>query len=179
MPKTSKNKKQYFQHDLYAYEDKKIKKLVAKMGDEGYGLFWRIVEFMHREEIKTGEEYLISGVEKENNVKSILNDFELFRIEKNYYISDRIVRNLNTMEEKQSAKREAAQIRWILSKYCSVYNAVFDTELILTGSEKNKLIDLNKNIPDLQNKLTDIFYSFRLLTESNILNTFFFRAYNY
>lgn len=151
----------YFQHDFFAYEDKKIKKLTAKLGDEGYGLFWRTVEFLHREELAVGEEYLIAGCEKEEKVKSILNDFGLFRIDNDCYISDRIIRNITLIEEKKAAKKDAAQSRWIISSYCSKYKEIFDNELTLSQKEKAKIVELSKIIPNLKEKFEGIFYTIK------------------
>ena len=67
MTKVSKLKNPWFQHDLFPLGDKKIIKLIDIMGNEGYGLFWRIVEFMHKNELNAGEENLIAG--KENAAK--------------------------------------------------------------------------------------------------------------
>ena len=163
MPKTSDCEIPYFQHDFFAYEDKKIKKLTAKWGDEGYGLFWRIVEFLHREELQIGEEYLIAGGEKEEKVKSILKDFGLFRIDNGYYVSDRIIRNIELIEEKKAAKKDAAQTRWIISAYCKQYKEIFGDELTLSQREKSKIIELSKSIPDLKDKFANIFYTAKCL----------------
>lgn len=151
----------YFQHDFFAYEDKKIKKLTAKLGDEGYGLFWRTVEFLHREELAVGEEYLIAGCEKEEKIKSILNDFGLFRIENNFYVSDRIIRNIELIEEKKAAKKDAAQSRWIISAYCNKYKEIFGSELTLSQREKAKIAELSKTIPNLKEKFEGIFYTIK------------------
>ena len=50
MPKICDFEKPYFQHDFFAMSDKKIRKLIFELGYEGYGIFWAVVEFMHREE---------------------------------------------------------------------------------------------------------------------------------
>lgn len=161
MPKTSSLESPYFQHDFYSREDKKIKRLIFKLGFEGYGLFWAIVEFLHREELKVGEEYLIGG--DEDKIKAVLNDFELFRVENGYYISDRIIRNLDAIENKQTEKKKAAQARWLLSAYCKQYKDVFGVSLTLTGKEKNKIIELSKSVENLKDKLTDVFFTAKSL----------------
>ena len=94
MAKVSEITAPYFSHDMYPQKDKSIVMLMDEFGYEGYGLYWRIVEFMHQNELCVGEERLIAGKDYVEKVKSILNNFDLFRIEDNRYISDRILRNL-------------------------------------------------------------------------------------
>ena len=91
MAKVSEIIEPYFSHDISSRQDRNIILLLDEMGYEGYGLWWAVVEFMHRNQLKVGEERLIAGKDNAEKVKRILNDFDLFRIEDDEYVSDRIL----------------------------------------------------------------------------------------
>lgn len=158
MPKICDFEKPYFQHDFFAMSDKKIRKLIFELGYEGYGIFWAVVEFMHREELKVGEEYLV-GCPDTDKVVKILNDFDLFKVENGYYVSDRIIRNLEKIEIKKNEKQKAAQSRWAISAYCKAYKDVFGVELTLSAREKKKVIELSSTVSDFNDRLSDVFYT--------------------
>ena len=61
MPKELEIIQPFFPHDYNAQGDKQISILIEDMGYEGYGLYWAIVEFMHRNDLEVGEERLIAG----------------------------------------------------------------------------------------------------------------------
>ncbi len=157
----------FFSHDYTPLEDKNLLKLFITMGAEGYGIYWLIVEFMHQNTFIVGEEELLAfkfrvDVEK---IKSVMNNFQLFRIEEretdSVYISDRILRNLNYVEQKNEDKKQAANVRWLLSAFNKAYIEFFEEEPILQPSEIECLKKYNEKIPDLKNKLRDIIYTLK------------------
>ena len=38
----------YFPHDYNAASDEKIEELLFKLGNEGYGIYWRIIEMLYQ-----------------------------------------------------------------------------------------------------------------------------------
>ena len=157
----------FFSHDYTPLEDKNLLKLFITMGAEGYGIYWLIVEFMHQNTFIVGEEELLAfkfrvDVEK---IKSVMNNFQLFRIEEretdSVYISDRILRNLNYVEQKNEDKKQAANVRWLLSAFNKANIEFFEEEPILQPSEIECLKKYNEKIPDLKNKLRDIIYTLK------------------
>lgn len=169
MPKVSEITKPYFSHDYSPLEDKNMLKLFITMGAEGYGIYWLIVEFMHQNTFVVGEEELLAfkfRVETEK-IKRVMNDFQLFRIEKQgeqlIYISDRILRNLNYIEQKNEDKKQAANVRWLLSAFNKSYVEFFGEEPILQASEIESLKKYSEKIPDLKSKLRDIIYTLKNL----------------
>lgn len=157
----------FFSHDYTPLEDKNLLKLFITMGAEGYGIYWLVVEFMHQNTFVVGEEELLAfkfrvDVEK---IKRVMNDFQLFRIETretdSVYISDRILRNLNYVEQKNEDKKQAANVRWLLSAFNKAYVEFFEEEPILQPSEIESLKKYNEKIPDLKNKLRDILYTLK------------------
>jgi len=166
----------FFSHDYAPLEDKKLLKLFITLGAEGYGIFWLIVEFMHQNTFIVGEENLLAykfhtDVEI---IKRVMNDFQLFRIEqrddKNVYISDRILRNLNYVEQKNEDKKDAANVRWLLSAFNKAYVEFFDEEPILKSDEIEALKKYAKKIPDLKTKLRDILYTLKNLRFDTDIN---------
>lgn len=159
----------FFSHDYTPLEDKNLLKLFITMGAEGYGIYWLIVEFMHQNTFIVGEEELLAfkfrvDVEK---IKRVMNEFQLFRIEEretdSVYISDRILRNLNYVEQKNEDKKQAANVRWLLSSFNKAYVEFFGEEPILQPSEIESLKKYNEKIPDLKAKLRDIIYTLKNL----------------
>lgn len=159
----------YFSHDYSPLEDKNLLKMFISMGAEGYGIYWLIVEFMHQNTFVVGEENILAfklrvDVDK---VTRIMNDFDLFHIEEieneKVYISDRILRNLNYVEEKNEGRKQAANVRWLLSSFNKAYTEFFGEEPILEQSEIECLKKYNEKIPDLKSKLRDIIYTLKNL----------------
>lgn len=167
MAKVSEITAPYFSHDMYPQKDKSIVMLMDEFGYEGYGLYWRIVEFMHQNELCVGEERLIAGKDYVEKVKSILNDFELFRIEDNRYISDRILRNLAEQKEKMESKSKAAKARWGLSNLKKIYIEIFGKAPVLSDEEIETYLKLTDKIEDFKTKLPDILFTVKKLKFEN------------
>ena|GEM_PF-6048969 len=167
MAKVSEITAPYFSHDMYPQKDKSIVMLMDELGYEGYGLYWRIVEFMHQNELCVGEERLIAGKDYVEKVKSILNDFDLFRIEDNRYISDRILRNLAEQKEKMESKSKAAKARWGLSSLKKIYIEIFGKAPVLSDEEIETYLKLTDKIEDFKTKLPDILFTVKKLKFEN------------
>lgn len=167
MAKISEITAPYFSHDMYPQKDKSIVMLMDELGYEGYGLYWRIVEFMHQNELCVGEERLIAGKAYIEKVKSILNDFDLFRVEDNKYISDRILRNLAEQKEKMETKSKAAKARWGLSNLKKIYIEIFGKAPVLSDEEIEKYFKLADKVEDFKTKLPDILFTVKNLKFAN------------
>lgn len=158
MVKTSSIKEPYFSHDYSTRMKKEIKKLIRDMGFEGYGLYWSIVEFMFRNELKVGEEDLVlDSSEYTEKIKSILNDYDLFRIEENYYVSDRIIETIELQEEKTKKATDSASARWVISDFAKEYEKVFGIKPELSDDEIKVIKSMNKKIPEFKQKLPAVF----------------------
>ena len=114
-------KETYFQHDRYARQDAKIKGMLSHFRKESEEkakaavcVFWWIVEDMHTDDYPVNklevfaDDYRCSV----DFLKSILEDFELFHIENDCYVSNRVLRNLKEKEEKSEKARKSVQKRW-------------------------------------------------------------------
>ncbi len=167
MAKVSEIVEPYFSHDIASRQDRDIILLLDDMGYEGYGLFWAIVEFLHRNKLRVGEERLIAGKNFADKVAHILNDFELFRIENGEYISDRILRNINKQTEKSKKASAAIQARWALSALKSAHIEVFGQEPCLTDDEVKIFLKYADKFPNLKDRLCDILYTTQKLKFDN------------
>ena len=105
----------YFSHDYNSRSDEKIKKLIYKHGFEGYGLYWAIIEELYQNanamrleceriayELRTDEE----------RIASIINDFDLFVTDGEFFHSTSIEKRLKMRNEKSRKASESAKARW-------------------------------------------------------------------
>ena len=167
MAKVSEIIEPYFSHDISSRQDRNIILLLDEMGYEGYGLWWAVVEFMHRNQLNVGEERLIAGKENAEKVKKILNDFGLFRIENDEYVSDRILRNINKQKEKSKQASNAAKAKYNMAALKSAHVEVFGIEPVLNDDEVKVFLNYCNKVPDLKDKLCDVLYTVQKLKFQN------------
>lgn len=162
-------KETYFQHDRYARRDTKIKNLLVHFRRESETkaqaavcIYWWIVEDMHT------DDYPIDKLDAFADdyrcdvefLRSILEDFELFRIENGCYISDRVLRNIKEQEEKSEKARQSAKHRWknkgeqtpedanendIAEDIISMFNEEFKKELTVSKENRKKINQITKD----------------------------------
>jgi hypothetical protein len=105
----------YFSHDYNARTDIKIKRLIAKHGYEGYGLYWAIIEDLYQNANALPmdcESIAFDLRTNENIVNSIINDFDLFIINDGLFGSLSVQRRLIERDERSSKARDSAFKRW-------------------------------------------------------------------
>jgi uncharacterized protein YdaU (DUF1376 family) len=109
-------KKTYFNHDSNARNDYRIIKLRAKLGYEGYGIFWSLLEMLFIEENKICiEDYdaLAFGLQcNTNKLKQVIEDFDLFVIEDNCFYSKRLNNHIEEINNKSKKAKESINKRW-------------------------------------------------------------------
>ena len=111
----SKDNTFYFPHDYNTRNDIKIKKLLAKHGWIGYGLFWAIIEELYNNANALPTDYESISFDLRSEVtliKSIINDFDLFQIKNDFFGSLSIQRRLEDRNNKTTKARESAFKRW-------------------------------------------------------------------
>lgn len=167
----------WFEHDENASNDGKIlkmfrdfRKLVKTLDQRdledlavlgSYAIFWRIAEFMHGDLLAIDEADVIADDLRIDArfVEMILKDYELFREENGYYISDRVLKNLERRKEKSKKNSDAVNVRWLLYEFNLAYKEFFNEEPVLSSKEIENLKNYAKKIPDLKEKLRDIIYT--------------------
>ena len=105
----------YFSHDYNARNDIKIKKLIAKQGMTGYGIFWAIVEELYNNAnaLPTDYETLAFDIHADSEVvKSVVKDFGLFIFDGDTFGSLSVQRRLDERNEKSVKARKSANKRW-------------------------------------------------------------------
>ena len=185
MVKVSEITEPYFSHDISTRCDEKILKMLfafrksaKEMSREelesfvpmaAYGIFWAIVEYMHRNVLEIEDTEVLSDDLRvaEKFIKMILNEFGLFREEEGKYISDRILRNINKQEEKSNSRAKAAKAKWILSSLKSLCKEILNIDVVLDDSEKAKFLNYSERIENFKEKLPDILYTTKLLKFDN------------
>ncbi|MBN2786936.1 MAG: DUF4373 domain-containing protein [Paludibacteraceae bacterium] len=105
----------YFPHDYNPRSDDKIKPLIRKYGMTGYGAFWAIVEDLYNNANALRTDYEGIAFElrvEELMIKSIINDFDLFVIDGDYFGSISVERRLEERNKKSLKAKESAFKRW-------------------------------------------------------------------
>lgn len=105
----------YFSHDYNARNDSKVKKLLQKHGFLGYGIFWAIIEDLYNNENELQLDYEMLSYDLRTDIeviKSIINDFDLFIINGQYFGSKSIEKRLNERDKKSKTAKDNARKRW-------------------------------------------------------------------
>jgi len=105
----------YFQHDYNARTDMKIRKVIAKHGYLGYGIFWAIIEDLYNNAnaLPMDCDLIASDLKtKKNVIESIINDFDLFVINGENFSSKSVQQRLDDRAEKSFKAKESAKKRW-------------------------------------------------------------------
>ena len=185
MSKVSEMTRPYFSHDEDARGDDKILKLffsfrkrAKEMTREelevfvplgAYGIFWSVLEYMHRNSFKAEDIELLSDDLRipEKFVLNVLEDFELFEKEENCYISKRLIEDIEKAAEKSKKNTEAITKRWAMSNLKKYYEEIFGATPILEDSEINKFLDYYDKIDDFKKRLPDILFTLKELKFDN------------
>lgn len=106
----------YFQHDYNSRNDPKIVDLIDKMGPEGYGFYWILIEVLYEQggtvPMSAAMVYAKFYRMDQEKATSVINDFGLFDIEDQMIRSASIERRLAKTEEIAEKRRMAAANRW-------------------------------------------------------------------
>ncbi len=109
-------KKTYFNHDSTARNDYRIISMRAKLGYEGYGVFWALLELLFTEENKicmSQYDILAYGLQCDPNIlKQVIEDFDLFVIEDGCFYSKRLNNQIEEINNKSLKAKENASKRW-------------------------------------------------------------------
>lgn len=108
--------KEYFSHDYNARNDPKLLKLRQKMGWEGVGIYWAIIEMLNEQDgyLKLSECDCIAFALQAHieRITSIISDFELFKNDGEKFWSESVLKRISSRVEKSGKAANSAQIRW-------------------------------------------------------------------
>jgi hypothetical protein len=188
VPKVTEITRPYFSHDDDARGDDKIKRLffsfrkIAKelSQDElesfvsvgAYGIFWSILEYMHRNEFKSHDVELLADELRidEKFINIILKDFEFFEFEEDCYFSKRMIDDINKVSEKVEKKSDASNKRWGLSYLKKYYEEIFGKTPILGQEDITAYLNYYNTIPEFKEQLPDILFTLKSLKFDNLPN---------
>ena len=109
-------KKTYFNHDSNSRNDLRIIKLRAKLGYEGYGIFWSVLELLFTEENKLClDDYteIAFGLQCDpEKLKQVIEDFDLFVLDGGCFYSRRLHHHIEKINSKSEIAKENAKKRW-------------------------------------------------------------------
>lgn len=111
----------YFQHDYNPTSDPKVQALIGEHGAIGYGIYWRIVEMLHEDElhklqckmfiyIALAKQMLTSVEQVESIIKNCIDIYELFKSDNDFFWSERVMRNINKRTEISNKRSKAGKI---------------------------------------------------------------------
>jgi hypothetical protein len=105
----------YFSHDYNARNDEKIKRLIRKHGMGGYGIFWSIIEDLYNNAnaLRLDYEGIAYDLRSDTDVvTSVINDFDLFIFDNEFFGSNSVQERLNQRNTKSESARKSASYRW-------------------------------------------------------------------
>jgi hypothetical protein len=109
-------KKTFFNHDSSARTDLRIIKLRAKLGYEGYGVFWALLELLFTEENKLCiDDYteIAFGLQCDPDIlKQVITEFDLFQFEEGCFYSDRLLKHITEINNRSKKASNNAKKRW-------------------------------------------------------------------
>jgi hypothetical protein len=168
----------YFSHDYNAREDEKIKRLIFKHGWNGYGLYWAIIEMLY-----INEGHLTIECERiafdlrteESIIKSIINDFDLFKTKQNKFYSASVLSRLKIRKEKSNKAKKSAEARWGKGVQDdanalptdSDSNAIKESKVKEKKENNNKDISGDKSPPSTKKNIIERENEFRLKVVSD------------
>ena len=106
----------YFSHDSNARHDPKIIKLRMKLGWEGYGIYWGLIEILRDQKeymMRLDYESISFALHTDcEAIKSIINDFDLFKVNDEFFYSESLLERMKIKDAKSITGKKAANIRW-------------------------------------------------------------------
>jgi hypothetical protein len=152
-------KKTYFNHDSVARLDIRVIKLRAKLGYEGYGVFWAVLELLFTEENKLCiDDYdsLAFGLQCNSDVlKQVIEDFDLFVLEDGCFYSRRLNNHIEEINNKSNKAKENASKRWNNATAMQPHSdrnasKVNKSKVNKSKSIEERIIDFSKSIQSIE-----------------------------
>lgn len=156
--------KNYFSHDFGARNDKKLEKVRFKLGLEGVGLYWCIIECLYENagylSLEDDIDLLAYQLRVDKNlIVDLIENYDLFKKNKNKFYSQSVLNRLEEISNKSEQNRKNVLKRWgkIKEKQGNESNANViqekyenDTTVLETNyykkENKKKENKINKNI---------------------------------
>lgn len=106
----------YFSHDYGARNDPKLVKVLMRLGQEGKGVYWDIIEMLYEQDgylmLSDCDSYAFALRVDEDCIRSLINDFGLFENDGEKFWSKSVLSRLKKRDEKSNVAKENALKRW-------------------------------------------------------------------
>jgi len=113
----------YLKHDTNAAHDPKIEALIHHEGMAGYGRFWRLVEMLREQEkgkmrrdkwclSMLARNWKCSPSRVSEFLDAMIQEYELIVADDDYIWSERICRDMESLEKRRQEAQNAASMRW-------------------------------------------------------------------
>ncbi len=105
----------FFPHDCNSRSDEKVRKMIRRHGMTGFGVFWSIIEdlYINDNRLDADCDDIAYALRVEPDiVKSVINDFGLFKFDGNQFSSASVQSRLEEMAEKSEKARQSINRRW-------------------------------------------------------------------
>ena len=152
-------KKTYFNHDSVARLDIRVIKLRSKLGYEGYGVFWAVLELLFSEENKLcvdDYDFLAFGLQCDPKVlKQVVEDFDLFVVEDGCFYSRRLNNHIEQINNKSKKAKENINKRWNNTKVIQPNNqrntsiSISNSKSKLNKSIEDRIVDFKKSVQSI------------------------------
>ena len=152
-------KKTYFNHDSVARLDIRVIKLRSKLGYEGYGVFWAVLELLFSEENKLCvDDYdsLAFGLQCDSKVlKQVVEDFDLFVVEDGCFYSRRLNNHIEQINSKSIKAKENASKRWNNATAMQPHSnrnasiSISNSKSKLNKSIEDRIVDFKKSVQSI------------------------------
>lgn len=110
----------WFSHDSNSKNDEKVIRLRMRLGWEGYGLYWALIEMLrdaNNYQLETEYETIAFELRTEcERISEIVNDFELFSVEDGLFWSVSLVDRMRPLDEKKAKNKKIAVEGWVKRK---------------------------------------------------------------
>ena len=136
------SKSYYFPHNHSTRSDSKIKNLIFKHGMLGYGIYWSIVEDLYMNANAMPLQCDCIAYELRVDIKiveSILNDFDLFQIENDFFSSNAVQKRIEEIEDRSKSASDSAKKRWNGNK-----KDLTDANAMRTQCDGNAIKEINE-----------------------------------
>lgn len=144
-----KKLKNYFSHDFNARNDIKLKKVNMELGLTGLGLYWCIIECLY----ENGGYLDLNQIDllayelrtEKNLIEKIINDYDLFKINKNKFYSKSVLQRLEKINEISKKNKENIKKRWEKEKQKMEMKTNDDCNTVVLQSNYKEKEKENKN----------------------------------
>lgn len=106
----------YFSHDYGSRNDPKLVKVLMRLGQEGKGVYWDLVEMLYEQGgylmISDCDSYAFALRTSEQCISSLINDFGLFENDGKKFWSNSVLNRLDKREAKSLKAKQSALKRW-------------------------------------------------------------------